>query len=162
MKKLLVVLAMGMLLITGCTSTGKETVYECKGADMLGLPAKVTQTITTKGDKVSTQKIVTVLDIKALSDIAGLSAEETSKLMLDQVKAVHKDLEKIAGLEVAIETTDTSLTEINIIDYAKTDLKKLQELQLIEGQGDKEAKFVSWEATQKTLESNGFTCSEGK
>ncbi|WP_159633795.1 DUF1307 domain-containing protein [Erysipelothrix anatis] len=162
MKKLLVVFAMGMLLITGCTSTGKETVYECKGADMLGLPAKVTQTITTNGDKVKTQKIETVLDIKALSEVAGLPVEDTSALMLEQVKTVHKELEKIEGLEVSVDAKDTTLTEINIIDYSKADLNKLQELQLIEGQKDKEAKFISWEATQKVLTSNGFTCSESK
>ena len=140
MKKIFIVMMIAGIL-TGCSDSSTKSITVCKGSFDYG---DIENTYEAKGDKVIRIVNVTINDCD----------DETLVSTLESQLNVYKEID---GLEIKLTAKDQIVRQEFIIDIENGDLKKLNEVGLIDLNGDG---TVSFEKLTKNAKENKLTCKE--
>ena len=138
MKKIFIVMMIAGIL-TGCSDSSTKSITVCKGSFDYG---DIENTYEAKGDKVIRIVNVTINDYRDTD-----YDDETLVSTLESQLNVYKEID---GLEIIVR-------QEFIIDIENGDLKKLNEVGLIDLNGDG---TVSFEKLTKNAKENKLTCKE--
>ena len=138
MKKIFIVMMIAGIL-TGCSDSSTKSITVCKGSFDYG---DIENTYEAKGDKVI--RIVNV----TINDYRDTDYDD---------ETLVSTLEEIDGLEIKLTAKDQIVRQEFIIDIENGDLKKLNEVGLIDLNGDG---TVSFEKLTKNAKENKLTCKE--
>ena len=145
MKKIFIVMMIAGIL-TGCSDSSTKSITVCKGSFDYG---DIENTYEAKGDKVIRIVNVTINDYRDTD-----YDDETLVSTLESQLNVYKEID---GLEIKLTAKDQIVRQEIIIDIENGDLKKLNEVGLIDLNGDG---TVSFEKLTKNAKENKLTCKE--
>ena len=145
MKKIFIVMMIAGIL-TGCSDSSTKSITVCKGSFDYG---DIENTYEAKGDKVIRIVNVTINDYRDTD-----YDDETLVSTLESQLNVYKEID---GLEIKLTAKDQIVRQEFIIDIENGDLKKLNEVGLIDLNGDG---TVSFEKLTKNAKENKLTCKE--
>ena len=140
MKKIFIVMMIAGIL-TGCSDSSTKSITVCKGSFDYG---DIENTYEAKGDKVIRIVNVTINDYR--------DTDYDDETLVSTLESQLND-----GLEIKLTAKDQIVRQEFIIDIENGDLKKLNEVGLIDLNGDG---TVSFEKLTKNAKENKLTCKE--
>lgn len=150
MRKSLLLLAVGVLLLTGCSSSSEKVMHCTRTTDQSGMKMNFDYKVTYKDDEV--------ISLEANESIEA-DDEATLETLKESVQAQYDNYNELEHYDASVEVKDGKLISKLEVNYSKIDKDKLFEKDSANKQYFKDGK-ASLEAFKQVYSQLGLTCEE--